>query len=79
MSRQIAVTIKKNRGGLVADNVDLNQFYTGEQAVKLGLIDGLASPQQVFKRIDRESLLSKIDFNATEKIFRMVRRLNLSD
>jgi len=39
------------RGSKLTSQVDLTNFYVGEEAVKFGLADGIDSPHQAFGKL----------------------------
>src|SRR5690554_7505358 len=54
---QFIEQVKKGRGDRLADNPDLfsGLVWSGEQALELGLIDGLASSSQIARRSEEHT------------------------
>lgn len=77
--QQFIRNVKQGRGKRLKENPDIfsGLFWTGEQALKLGLIDGLGSPDYVAREIIREE--SFRDFTVEENwIDRVSRRVGAS-
>lgn len=68
--QQFIVRVKENRGEKLSDDPNLftGLVWSGEQAVLLGLIDGLSSVETIAKRFEKEGVV--IDYSPTEDVFR---------
>jgi len=71
--------VKDGRGDRLADNPDIfsGLFWTGEESVKLGLADGIASPGQVAREFIKEEKI--VDFTPKENLLdKLTARLGTS-
>lgn len=68
--QQFIVRVKENRGDKLSSNPDLfnGLVWSGEQAVSLGLIDGLSSVETLARRFDPSGTI--IDYSPTEDVFK---------
>lgn len=64
--KQFITSVKKGRGSRLKEDPDLfsGLFWTGEQALALGLIDGLGSPESVARDVIKEETVR--DFTVEE-------------
>ncbi|HHJ12341.1 MAG TPA: S49 family peptidase, partial [Chromatiales bacterium] len=71
---QFIEVVKQGRGDRLADDPSLfsGLFWTGEEALKLGLIDGLASPGEVArKEFEQEKI---VDYTVQEGLLEQLSR-----
>lgn len=68
--QQFISRVKENRGDKLSNNPDLftGLVWSGEQAVDLGLIDGLNNIQAIARDVEKEGVV--IDYSPTDDVFR---------
>jgi ClpP class serine protease len=76
-SQEAEAEIRKKRG--IASGVDLNGFYLGEEAVKLGLADSIDTYHSAFGKVSLDSDVRVIEKGKMQMALEQIRKLNFSN
>jgi ClpP class serine protease len=79
LAEDLEATIRQFRASQLRGEIDLNNFYLGEEAVKQGLADAVDTYHSAFGKLSLQNEVKVLEMNKWQRLIHTVRKCNFSD